>query len=148
MKNKLNPGHDHIGVGGGVLILNKKNETFLIKRGKNSKNEIGYWNKPGGTVEYGETLVQAMKREAKEEIGVEIEIFGYLQHSDHILKKEKQHWVGFNLLGKVKSGTPKNMEPRKFDDAKWFNLHKLPKKLSQPTREAIKNYLAGKYIKL
>ena len=141
-------GKDFIGVGGGVLILNKKGETFLLKRGINSKNEAGYWNKPGGAVEYGETLMQAMKREVKEEVGVEVEIFGYLQHSDHIIEKEGQHWMGFNLIGRIKSGEPKNMEPEKFDDARWFNLRKLPKKLSPPTREAIKNYLAVKYIKL
>jgi mutator protein MutT len=148
MKNKLKPGRDHIGVGGGVLILNNKNETLLLKRGKNSKNEIGYWNKPGGAVDYGETLMAAMKREVKEEVGVDVNIFGYLLHSDHILKKEKQHWVGFNLLGKVKKGTPKIMEPEKHDEMAWFNLHKLPKKLSQPTKEAIRDYLSGKYIKL
>lgn len=145
---KLKPGKDFIGVGGGILILNKKNEVFLLKRGKKSKNEVGLWNKPGGAVEYGETLIDAMKREIKEEIGVEIRIFGYLQHSDHIIMKDKQHWIGFNLLGRIKSGTPKNMEPNKFDDAKWFSIYKLPKNLAQPTKESIANYLQGKYIKL
>jgi 8-oxo-dGTP diphosphatase len=145
---KLKPGKDYIGVGGGVLILNEKNETLLLKRGKKSKNEVGYWNKPGGAVDYGETLIDAMKREVKEEIGVDVKIFGYLLHSDHIIKKDKQHWVGFNLLGKIKTGTPKIMEPDKHDDMKWFHLRTLPKNLSQPTREAIENYLKEKYIML
>lgn len=144
----MKQGEDYIGVGGGVLILNEKNETLLLKRGKKSKNEVGYWNKPGGAVDYGETLINAMKREVKEEIGVDVKIFGYLLHSDHIIKKDKQHWVGFNLLGKIKTGTPRIMETDKHNDMKWFSLRALPKKLSQPTREAIKNYLKGKYITL
>ncbi|MFA6974040.1 MAG: NUDIX domain-containing protein [Parcubacteria group bacterium] len=145
---KIKPGKDHIGVGGGVLILNKKGETFLMKRGKNSKNEVGWWNKPGGAVDYGEKVMAAMKRETREEIGVEIDIWGYLPHADSIMKKDGQHWVGINYLASIKSGTARNMEPHKFDDVRWFSLDKLPKKLSPMTREAIKNYLAGKYIKL
>lgn len=147
-KGKLKPGKDYIGVGGGILILNKKNETLLLKRGKNSKNEVGYWNKPGGAIDHGEKVINAMKREISEEIGVKIDIWGYLPHADSIMKKDKQHWVGFNYLGRVKSGNIRNMEPHKFDDVRWFALNKLPEKLSPMTREAIKNYLAGKYIKL
>jgi 8-oxo-dGTP diphosphatase len=145
---KIKPGKDYIGVGGGVLILNNQNETLLLKRGKKSKNEVGFWNKPGGAVDYGEKIIDAMRREVKEEIGVDVKIFGYLLHSDHIIKKDKQHWVGFNLLGRIKSGTPKIMETQKHEEMLWFNLDKLPKKLSPPTKEAIKNYLQGKYIKL
>ena len=37
MKNKLKAGKDYIGVGGGVLIFNKKGEVLLKKRGKKSK---------------------------------------------------------------------------------------------------------------
>jgi len=148
MKKEFKAGKDYIGAGGGVLILNKKGETLLMKRGKKSKNDVSLWNKCGGAIEYGETLMDAMKREVKEEIGVEVEIFGYLRHSDHIIKKDKQHWIGFNLLGRIKSGIPKIMEPEKCDDLRWFSLKKLPKKLAQPTREAVRDYLAGKYIKL
>ena len=147
MKN-LKSGKDCIGVGGGILILNNKNETLLLKRAKNAKNEVGYWQKIGGEVDYGETVISAMEREAKEEIGVRVEIFGYLEHSDHIIKGDSQHWVGFNYLGRIKSGIPKIMEPEKHNDLKWFPLKKLPQKVSPPTRESIKNYLAGRYIKL
>ena len=148
MKKELKAGKDYIGVGGGVLIFNKKGEVFLQKRGKNSRNEAGKWEKPGGQVEYGETAVKAMKREIKEEAGVQINVWGILPHTDHIIKKVNQHWVAFNYLANIKSGTAKNMEPHKFDEVGWFNLKKLPKKIAQPTREAIKNYKARKYIKL
>lgn len=144
----MKAGKDYIGVGGGVLILNKKGETLLLKRSKNSKNEVGYWQKPGGAVDYGEKVIQSMKREVKEELGVDVDIFGYLPHSDHIIKKDKQHWVSFNYLGKIKSGKPKIMEPHKHDDLKWFSLKKLPSRANQATRESVENYLAGKFIKI
>jgi 8-oxo-dGTP diphosphatase len=145
---KLKPGHDYIGVGGGVLVFNKKKEVLLMKRGKNSKNDVGFWNKIGGEVDWGEKVIDAMKRETREEAGIEIDIWGYLPHTDHIIKKDKQHWIGFNYLADVKSGEAKNMEPHKFDDVKWFSLKKMPKKLALPTTESVNNYLAGKYIRL
>ena len=143
---KLKPGKDYVGVGGGVLIFNKDKEILLMKR-KNTRNEAGWWSKPGGGIEYGEKATDAMKREIKEETNIKIDIWGYLPHTDHIIKKDCQHWVAINYLGNIKSGKLKNLEPDKCEKIEWFNLSKLPKKIQQTTRESIKNYLAGKYIK-
>jgi ADP-ribose pyrophosphatase YjhB (NUDIX family) len=148
MEHKLKPGKDYIGVGGGVLIFNKKGEVLLKKRSKKSRNEIGKWEKPGGGIDFGECSIKAMRREIKEETDIDINIWGLLPHTDHILKKEKQHWLALNYLAKIKSGIAKNTEPDKCDELKWFLLDKLPKKLANPTKESIKNYLKGKYIKL
>ncbi|MFZ2188331.1 MAG: NUDIX domain-containing protein [Candidatus Moraniibacteriota bacterium] len=146
-KSKLKAGKDYIGVGGGILIFNDKKEVLLARR-KGTRNEDGLWSKPGGGVDYGEKVEAALKREIKEEVGIVVDIWGYLPHTDHIIKKDKQHWVAFNYLAKIKSGVPKNREPEKCDGVEWFSLERLPRKLNQTTRETIKNYLAGKYIKL
>ena len=144
---KKKAGKDHIGVGGGILILNKKGEALLMRRGKQATNEVGYWTQPGGTVEFGEKAVEGLKREIKEELDIKVNIWGYLPHVDHIIKKENQHWIAIIYLAHIKSGTPKIMEPHKCDEIRWFSLKKLPKKLTKSTSEPIKNYLAGKYIK-
>jgi len=52
-------------------IIIKDNKLLTIKR---SKQELIYFVFPGGGVEQGEDLETAMKRECKEEIGVEIKI--------------------------------------------------------------------------
>ena len=86
----MKKGKDYIGVGGGCLILNDKNEVLLIRRAGEVRNEAGYWSKPGGGVKFGETAEEAMKREMKEELDIEIEIIGYLPHTDHIIKKQER----------------------------------------------------------
>ena len=148
MKNKLQPGKDYIGVGGGVLIINKKNEVLLKKRGPKSRNEVGWWEKTGGMIDYGEKAIPAMKRETREELGIEINIIGYFPYTDHIIPRDSQHWIGLNYLGVIKKGTPENMEPGKCDEICWFSIKKLPKKTVQPVRESVRNYLEGKYIRL
>lgn len=142
------PGKTHIGVGGGVLIFNEKKEVLLLKRGINSKNESGWWCKPGGTVEYGETTIKAMKREIKEEVNLNVDIWGILPNTDHILEKEGQHWLAVNFIANIKSGKLKNNEPHKIDEVRWFALDKLPKKLTKTTREPVKHYLEKKYMKI
>lgn len=145
---KLKLGKDYIGVGGGVLIFNKKGEIFLAKRGTGVRNQSGWWCKPGGGIEVGEKAIDAMKREIKEEHDIDIKIWGYLPHTDQIIKKENQHWIAINYIANLKKGEPKIMEPGKCDKIGWFNIKKLPKKITQTTREPIRNYLKGKYIKL
>ena len=139
---------DYIGVGGGVLILNERGEALLMKRGKDVRNESGWWSKPGGGVHYGEQAIDAMKREIKEELDIEIDIWGYLPHTDHFVEKEKQHWASFNFIAHIISGEPRNMEEEKCDEIAWFALDALPEKTTQTTREPIENYLCGKYIHL
>lgn len=148
MTEKLLQGKDYIGVGGGVLILNDQGDVLLIKRGKGVRNESGWWSKPGGGVKFGETAIEAMKREMKEELDIEIEITGYLPHTDHIIVSEGQHWASFNFVAHIIKGEPKNMEPDKCDAVKWFSLDHLPEKLTHTTIEPIENYITKRYITL
>lgn len=141
-------GEDYIGVGGGVLIFNDNEEVLLLKRGTASKNEVGFWQKPGGAINFGEKVVDAMIREVLEETGLKIEIWGYLPHSDHIIKAESQHWVGFNYLARWVSGIAQIMEPDKCEKLGWFALDELPVGISQTTIEAIESYSQEKYIEI
>jgi len=135
--NELKAGKDFIGVGCGVFLINDNEEVLLLKRSKNSKNEKGYWNKVGGEVEFGEKLEDALRRETKEELNIEIDDIEFLSVTDHILSEEKQHWVGFNYMAKIMSGTPKIMEPDKCDEMKWFRFDRMPDKLAMPTKESL-----------
>lgn len=141
-------GEDYIGVGGGVLIFNELGQVLLLRRGSKSKNEKGLWSKPGGQIDFGEKVAEAMKREIKEETDLEIELWGYLPHTDHIIGEDGQHWVAFNYLGRVVSGVAKIMEPEKCEELGWFDLDKLPDGLQQTTRESVENYLKEMYIKI
>ncbi len=141
-------GVDYIGIGGGVLIFNKLGQILLQKRGADSRNETGKWSKPGGKIDFGETAIEAMKREVREETNLEIEIWGYLPHTDHIIKKENQHWIAINYLANLKSGDLKILEPHKCEKMKWFDIDKLPKKIVQTTKESVENFLKGGYIKI
>ncbi len=131
-------GKDYIGVGCGAFIINDKGELLLQLRNKAPEKE--YWSIPGGRVELFETFEEAVKREVKEETGVEVEVISLLGICDHIIKNEERHWVSPSYLCKIIEGEPQILEPTKHLDIKWFSLDKLPEKITITTKDAIRNY--------
>lgn len=125
----MQSGVDYIGVGVGAAIFNEKGEIFITKRGRKAKNERGKWEIPGGSVEFGETFEHAIKREVREELGIEIQILELLGICDHIIPDEKQHWVSPTYICKIKNGIPEIKEPEKCEEIGWFTIqeaNKLP----------------------
>jgi 8-oxo-dGTP diphosphatase len=56
-----------------VAVLIRPDGRALLARRPASKVYAGYWEFPGGKVEPGEPVIEALKREIREELGVEIE---------------------------------------------------------------------------
>ena len=128
---------DHIGVGCGAVILNKNKQVLLMKRGKACKSKIGWWSIPGGGVEFFEKIEDAIKREVKEELGVEIEIIKQLSLTEYLNKEEHQHWVSPQYLCRIIKGVIENREPDKCEEIRWFDIDKLPDKLVFPAVNAL-----------
>ncbi|MEI4550490.1 8-oxo-dGTP diphosphatase MutT [Pseudoalteromonas spongiae] len=57
----------HVAVG----VIKKANLIFIAKR-HDEQHQGGKWEFPGGKVEAGETVTQALARELNEEIGIEV----------------------------------------------------------------------------
>jgi len=140
----MKPGVDYIGVGVGAMIFNEKGKVLLTLRGAKSRNQIGKWEFPGGRVNFGEKLEEAIRREIKEELGIEIEVGDLYYVADDILKEEKQHWVSPAFTCKIKRGVPKILEPGKFEKIGWFSLDNLPSNLSLATKLDIETYKHGR----
>ena len=133
-------GIDYIGVGVGAVIVDRQGRLFLARRGPQAKNERGLWEFPGGSVEFGETLAEALRREMREEYGIGIAVGELLDVVDHILPEEKQHWVSPSFLCTITAGEPIIQEPEKCAEIGWFDLEQLPANLTQVTRENLRHY--------
>ena len=140
-------GIDYIDVGVGAVIVDDGGRLFLARRGPKAKNERGLWEFPGGSVEFGETLAQALRREIWEEYGIEIEVGDLLDVHDHILPDEGQHWVSPSFVCAITSGVPAIRETAKCTEIGWFAPGEMPADLTQVTRvnwiHYQERYLAG-----
>jgi 8-oxo-dGTP diphosphatase len=141
LTSEMNRGVDYIGVGVGAIIVDEQGRLFLARRGPQAKNERGLWEFPGGSVELGERLADALRREIREEYGVEIEVGELLDVVDHILPDEGQHWVSPAFICRVASGDPVIREPEKCSEIGWFSPGQVPHDLTVISRKNLENYV-------
>ena len=124
-------------LGVGIIILNKENKVFVGKRRDNPTNK---WQMPQGGVDRGENLINAMKRELKEETSIRsIEILkeleGWTEYElpDYLLGKiwrgkyrgQKQKWFIVRFLGGDEEINLKTTHPE-FIEWQWLDIENLP----------------------
>ncbi len=139
----MKKGIDFIGVGVGALIFNHKGKVFIAQRGPKARNEVGKWEFPGGSVEFGETCEKAIVREIKEEFDIDIEVVELLTVVNHILpKKEAQHWVSPSFVAQHVGGISKIMEPGKCSQFKWTKISEInPEELSVSSKSSYLKFI-------
>lgn len=112
---------DHPWVGVDNLIADDKGRILLMKRSDNSKSYPGYWGLVAGFVDWGETLEEALKREAMEEAGIEVEIIKFTgKFYDTPGRHPTKTVISLPFRTKIVSGTPKANQPEECSDVKWF----------------------------
>jgi len=120
------------------VFLIKKNSILLGKR-KNCYGE-GTWGLPGGHLEPGEHIQDCVKRELKEELGIEGLEFNLISVIDTI--DERGHYIHISFLLEKFSGEIYNRELDLCCEWKFFKPENLPQDLFKPHIKILKNYLA------
>lgn len=103
-------GREKIFTSVGAVVF-RGDEALVIRRGREPLK--GQWSIPGGKVEYGERLHDAVAREVREETGVEIRVLGLLDVFESLpASPGAPHYVMVDYVAEWISG-----EPRPGDDA-------------------------------
>ncbi len=125
----------------GYLILTGGGKILLSRRA-NTGYEDGKYSLPAGHIEDNEELTAGTCREIKEEIGVTLKPRDItLVHVMH--RKSDDIRMDFFFTTKKRGFVPKNTEPEKCDDLRWFSLDKLPTNTIPYIRAAIENFQKG-----
>lgn len=112
-----------------VLIL-RGNHVLLVRRAVAPAR--GAWDVPGGFVERGETAEAAAKREAREELGVDVHVDGIVGTfpDTYTFGGERQPSLNMYFMARLRR---QNAAVRPADDVsgfRWFALNRLPQRLA------------------
>ncbi|NOR84796.1 NUDIX domain-containing protein [archaeon] len=95
-----------------AAITEYKGKYLIAQRLPICKNAPLKWEFPGGKVKFGEDARDCLKREIKEELGIEIKVGEIFETTSHILKKQDEdiHIVLLFFKCKLMAGTPKKLQ--------------------------------------
>ena len=106
----------------GIVI--QENSILVIQHIKNEKK---YWLVPGGGVDWGESLEEALIREYKEETNLDIEVKDFLFFSEAISPDKNKHVINLYFLVKIKndSETMKIGNETNLSDLKYVSKEEI-----------------------
>ncbi|MEX5633871.1 NUDIX hydrolase [Parafrankia sp. FMc2] len=118
-------------------------DRVLFGRRQNTGYEDGAYHLPSGHLEAGESVVMALIREAKEEVGITIRPeaveFAHVMHNSSSGGR-----AAFFFMVREWEGEPENREPEKCSELAWFPLDALPEHLIAYCRTALERITADR----
>jgi mutator protein MutT len=139
----VRPGRTRFGlIAAAHLILVNDQGQVLLGRRQNTGFADGSYHLPSGHLEPGETLIEALIREAKEETGLRIA-------AEHVEFAHVMHDASgggraqFFFQVSQWAGTPVNREPHQCSELAWFALDQLPEPIVAYCAGALARIAAG-----
>jgi 8-oxo-dGTP diphosphatase len=145
----LKRGVNYVGITVVFAVHDGKGNILLQKRSQKCRDEQGTWCIAGGALEFGERLEDAVRREVKEEFGVDaLEI--KLLNSYEVLRINNgvpTHWMAFTHSVLVNPDLVLNNEPVRTDEIGWFTSQNLPSPLHSQFHNSFDAALAAEIVK-
>ncbi len=117
-----------------VAALIRNEDRFMICQRPAHKARGLLWEFVGGKVEQGETGPEALRRECREELAVEVDVGAVFMEVTHAYPDLLVHLTLYNAS--IVSGTPQKLE---HNDIRWITPAEIPQYAFCPADEGILN---------
>jgi 8-oxo-dGTP diphosphatase len=124
-----------------AAVIVRDGELLLIRHQKDNQT---YWLLPGGGVDFGERLDEALVREVNEETGLEIRVGRVLFLSDSIAGDKHRHMVQVAFAAEVAGGRLALGSDPRLAECRYVTFDALPEVLLYPNmNQALLAVLCG-----
>jgi 8-oxo-dGTP diphosphatase len=122
-------------IGAATIIVDDSDHVLLVKHSYGDRN----WELPGGRGETGESAEETARREAREEVGLELDD----------LRLTGVYWEPFvdmhHFVFRARAAEqPRVADKNEITDVGWFSRDALPRPISDFTIRRIEDALAGR----
>lgn len=129
----------------GTLIITDGNDNFLLQK----RVDDGMWALHGGSIELNESAEDAMKREVKEELGLNITNYKLLnvysgKEYYHIYPNKDEVSCIDIVYVSIYDGSSITLQESEVSEVRWFNYHELPEDMFLNNRKYIEDYMNSK----
>lgn len=133
---------------GAYLVLVKNNQILLSRR--NDTQYKGVYSLVCGHVEKGEDIIDAMLREAKEEIGITLDrtdtkVIAAVHRPAANYKNEIIDIIDFFVLAHEYSGEINNLEPDKTQEVVFCEIEKIPTNCTRQVKKALELFKTSEF---
>ena len=120
----------------GALILDKKKKKFILCKRMENDQFGSLWEFPGGKVKMHEDKKEALKREIKEELGIDVKVKRLVNRFEDEIPELKIYVYLYDCS--IIDGEPQCLECQ---DLKWVTLKETNTLKLAPVDEKITGYL-------
>jgi 8-oxo-dGTP diphosphatase len=111
----------------GAVVLDGAERVLLVRRGQEPL--LGEWSLPGGALELGERLEDGVRREVREETGLDVEpqeivaVFDHISHAESDPTQVRFHYVLVDYRCRLLGGTLSSATD--VTEARWASWNEL-----------------------
>lgn len=106
----------------GAFILDSENRLLIVKKSLKELVDGGLWTVPGGKIEPSEGIINGLKREICEEVGLEITDYDWL--GEDVFESGGYFFHGEHFLCHIKS-TKNIVLEKKLEEYRWIRKDEI-----------------------
>lgn len=101
-----------------VVTTKQRNKVLIVR----DPNDLELWELPGGRINVGETPEEGLRRELREELGIEVEL-GAIYHTQFILheRTQKQNFLIMYEVFVPSEDITLTTDPEEVAEVKWVD---------------------------